>query len=195
MSCLLTGEDGPLVAAVRAGLEAAGERVVWAPAAASRAEAEQAVAVAEAEAGPLTALIACPPAAAPVAFDELSPAVFDGTQAVAFRSPFLFTQAALPRLRAAEHGRLVYVVSALGVSAEPQTAHVASAAQATIALMRTATLEVTAPLTANAIAVATGESPTAPEDVADSALWLLRPQSDRLTGQVLTLAGATAPPA
>jgi NAD(P)-dependent dehydrogenase (short-subunit alcohol dehydrogenase family) len=195
LSCLLTGEDGLLVAAVRAALEAAGERVVWAPTAASRAEAEQAVAAAEAEAGPLTALVACPPTTAPVAFDELSPAVFDETQAVAFRSPFLFTQAALPRLRAAAHGRLVYVVSALGVSAEPRTAHVASAAQATIALMRTATLEVTAPLTANAIAVATGESPTPAEDVADSVLWLLRPQSDRLTGQVLTLPGATEPPA
>jgi NAD(P)-dependent dehydrogenase (short-subunit alcohol dehydrogenase family) len=140
-------------------------------------------------------LISCPSSAAPVAFDELTPAVFDSTLATAFRSPFLYTQAALPRLRAAEHGRLVYVVSTLGVSAEPRTAHVASAAQAVIALMRTATLEVTPPLTANAIAVATSEQPTPPEALADSVLWLLRPQSGHLTGQVVTLAGAPESPA
>ncbi len=195
MSCLVTGEDGPWVAAVRAGLEAAGERVAWVPAAASRAAAENAVTAAEEEIGALTALITCPPSGAPIAFDELNPETFDSTLAAAFRSPFLYTQAALPRLRAAEHGRLVYVVSTLGVSAEPRTAHVASAAQATIALMRTATLEVTPPLTANAIAIATGEQPTPPEALADAVLWLLRPRSGHLTGQVLTLAGGPERPA
>jgi NAD(P)-dependent dehydrogenase (short-subunit alcohol dehydrogenase family) len=191
----VTGENGPLVAAVRASLEAAGERVAWAPTADGRAQAEDAVVAAEAEVGALTAVIACPPSAAPVAFNELAPAAFDSTLATAFRSPFLYTQAALSKLRTAEHGRLVYVVSTLGIFAEPRTAHIASAAQAVIALMRTATLEVTPPLTANAIAIATGEQPTPPEDLADSVLWLLRPQSGHITGQVLALAGGPEPPA
>ncbi len=195
MSCLVVGEDGPLTTAVRSGLAAAGTQVAWAPAANSRAEAESAVAVAEADIGALTALVTCPPSAAAVAFDELSPAVFDGTLAAAFRSPFLYTQAALPKLRAAADGRLVYVVSTLGSSGEPRTAHVAAAEQAVIALMRTATLELTPPLTANAIAIAAGERPTAPEDVVDLLLWLLRPQSGRIAGQLLTLAGGAEAPA
>ena len=195
MSCLVVGEDGPLAAAVRAGLGAAGTRVAWAPPASSRADAETAVAAAEEEAGALTALISCPPSAAPLAFDDLEPAAFDSTLAAAFRSPFLYTQAALPRLRAAEHGRYVYVVSTFGISGEPRTAHVAAAEQAVIALMRTATLEVTPPLTANAVAIAAGERPTAPDDLVDSLLWLLRPRTGYVAGQLLTLAGGAEAPA
>jgi NAD(P)-dependent dehydrogenase (short-subunit alcohol dehydrogenase family) len=195
LSCLVVGEDGPLTAAVRAGLAAAGMRVAWGSTASSRAEAESAVAAAEAEVGALTVLVTCPPSAAAVAFDELSPAAFDGTLAAAFRSPFLYTQAALPKLRAAADGRLVYVVSTLGISGEPRTAHVAAAEQAVIALMRTATLEVTPPLTANAVAIAMGDRPTTSDDVVDSLLWLLRPRSGRVTGQLLTLAGGAEAPA
>jgi 3-oxoacyl-[acyl-carrier protein] reductase len=195
LSWLVVGEDGPLAAAVRAGLAAAGTQVAWAPTANSRADAERAVAAAEEEIGALTALIACPPRAVPTSFDELGPAVFDSTLAAAFRSPFLYTQAALPKLRAAEHGRLVYVISTLGISAEPGTAHIAAGEQAVIALMRTATLEVTPPLTANAVAIAAGERPTAPEDLVDSLLWLLRPQSGHVAGQLLTLAGGSEAPA
>lgn len=195
MSCLVVGEDGPLVAAVRDGLAATGTPVAWAPTADSRAEAERAVAAAEEEIGALTALIACPPTAARLAFDDLTPAVFDSTLAAAFRSPFLYTQAALPRLRAAEHGRLVYVVSTLGISGEPRSAHVAAAEQAVIALMRTATLEVTPPLTANAVAIAAGERPTATDDLVDSLLWLLRPQTGYVAGQLLTLTGSAEAPA
>jgi 3-oxoacyl-[acyl-carrier protein] reductase len=188
LGCLVVGDETALAVAVAAGLEAAGAQVARAPAAGSRAEAAAAVARAAESVGEIAALVSCPPAGAPASLDELTPAVFDAALATSFRSPFLYTQAALPALRASRRGRLVYVTSTLGINARPHTAHLAAAARAVIALMRTAALETGPTVTANAIAAA--ERPTDPASVVDSLLWILRPESDYLTGQVLTTAGA-----
>lgn len=189
LGCLVVGDDTALTVAVRAALEAAGAQVAGAPVADSREQAERAIADARQSIGEMTALVSCPPAVAAVSIDELTPAAFDAALAASFRSPFLYTQAAFPSLRATPHGRLVYVTSTLGITARPDSAHVAAAERAVITLMRTAALEAGSTVTANV--VATSDTGQGAESVIDAILLLLRPESSYLRGQVLTTAGSS----
>jgi len=151
--CLVAGDDTPLRAALGSALEQAGAAVERAPTATSRAAADSAAARArEALGGAPDVLVAVPPQLSAASIDELDPATFDGALTAGYKSPFLYTQALLPGLRAGGDGRVVYVTSAAGILGRAYTAHLAAAARAAIALMRTLTYEEAPALTANAIA-------------------------------------------
>lgn len=151
---VVAGEECELRTAVAAGLADAGATVAQAPAAGDRAAAEEAADGARAQLGGApNALVATPPALAAASIDELDRATFDGALAAGYKSPFLHTQALLADLRAAGDGRVVYVTSVAGILGRAHTAHLAAAARAAIALMRTLAQEEGAALSANAIAV------------------------------------------
>jgi NAD(P)-dependent dehydrogenase (short-subunit alcohol dehydrogenase family) len=151
--CLVAGNETPLRAALGAGLERAGAAVAFAATVGDRAAAEHAAEQARAAlGGPLDALVATPPQLDAAGIDELDPARFDGALDAGYRSPFLQTQAVLGDLRV-QTGSVVYVTSVAGLLGRAYTAHLAAAARAAIALMRTVAYEEAPAVTANAIAV------------------------------------------
>lgn len=151
--CVVAGEETPLRAELAAGLERAGAAVASAPPALTRASAERAAAAAREQlGGPADALVTSPPRLAAASLDELDPAAFDGALAALYKSPFLHTQALLGDLRTGGDGRIAYVTSAAGLLGRAHTAHLASGARATIALMRAVAYEEAPRVSANAIA-------------------------------------------
>lgn len=152
--CVVAGDESELRTAIAAGLADAGATVAQTPTAVDRAAADAAASSARRQLGGTPdALVASPPRLAAASIDELDPATFGAALAAGYKSPFLHTQALLDDLRGAGDGRVVYVTSAAGILARAHTAHLAAAARAAIALMRTLAQEEGAALRANAIAV------------------------------------------
>jgi NAD(P)-dependent dehydrogenase (short-subunit alcohol dehydrogenase family) len=151
--CVVAGDESELRTAIAAGLADAGATVAQVPAAADRASADAAAESARGQLGGApNALVATPPRLAAASIDELDPAAFGAALTAGYKSPFLHTQALLDDLRAASDGRVVYLTSAAGMLARAHTSHLAAAARAAIALMRTLAQEEGAALSANAIA-------------------------------------------
>lgn len=224
--CVVAGADTPLREALRAGLAQAGAAVAATAGAATRPEAERLVADArQVLGGPVDVLVTAPPPLAAASIDELDPATFDDAIVAAYKSPFVYTQAVLPDLRADGDGRIVHVTSAAGILGRAYTAHLAAGARATIALTRVVAYEEGPGVKVNAIAAGPMDGDallgararalveqtdtrhedavaavaeriplgrlTTPEDILQTLLWALAPQSAFLTGEVLTVAGAS----